>query len=147
MDKSGGNPSKSTKKGPTHGQDYTKNFIWTMVFTNKSSTFWRNRENVEIRLLYEKTKNRLISKITPFCTATRSRKFAWAKRLSFRRPTTKRHWSWFNQYFSALTPIKRYKSRFISKAFPWFSRTNSCKNTLYKAYYAVKNHWFKHIAT
>lgn len=24
MDKSGGNPSKSTKKGLTHGQDYTK---------------------------------------------------------------------------------------------------------------------------
>lgn len=35
MDKSGGNPSKSTKKGPTHGQDNTKNFIWTMVFINK----------------------------------------------------------------------------------------------------------------
>jgi putative transposase len=35
MDKSGGNPSKSTKKDQTHGQDYTKNFIWTMVFANQ----------------------------------------------------------------------------------------------------------------
>lgn len=37
MDKSGGNPFKSTKKGLMHEQDYTKNFIWAMVLTNKYS--------------------------------------------------------------------------------------------------------------
>ena len=67
MDKSGGNPSKSTKKDNTHGQDYTKNFfIWTMVFTNKSESFWRKRENIEIRSLYKKINDGIIPKITIF---------------------------------------------------------------------------------
>ncbi|BBU37912.1 hypothetical protein APP_02040 [Aeribacillus pallidus] len=36
-----------------NGQDYTKNFIWAMVFTHKSSIIRGIGENDEIRLLYE----------------------------------------------------------------------------------------------
>lgn len=73
-------------------------------------------ENVKSMKLdyYKKINDRVISEITTFFTATRSRKFTRINRFSIRRSASEGNRPWFYQCFSAFASVKWYQSRSIS---------------------------------
>lgn len=138
MEKSGNHLSKSNNKGPKHGQDYTKNIIWAMDFTHKSSIIWNTSEIIEIRLLYKEADDSFLLEITNVCTTRRNQKPACTQCALVRRRSSKRHEPGLNQYFPALASVEHFRSSRLSKPVPQSGGTNPFKNTRAKHHMPLK---------
>ncbi|SUY32095.1 transposase IS4 family protein [Cytobacillus firmus] len=134
-------------KDITYGQDYTKKFIWTMVFTNRFSLFEEQVKTLKLDFYTKKLTTESFLKLLLFAQLQEVESLhalsdcLFDDKLQQAIDLDSISISQLSRRLNGLNPD------LFQRLFLRFSITNSCQNALYETCDAIKNYRFKHLTT